>query len=70
MRKQEKQEITQERWIAWANRVFERREAAVEFLDEELAKLYGGNVQITISADHDPYEYVTLYFNFNEPPIF
>ncbi len=69
---EDQQEITQERWIAWAQRVFKGRDVSVEFLDEEWDKLFPfrGNVEISIAADHDIYEYVTLYFDFNHPPIF
>ncbi len=69
---EQQQEITQERWIAWANRVFEGRDVSVEFLGWEWDKLFPhrGDVEITVAADHDTYEHVTLYFDFNHPPIF
>jgi hypothetical protein len=91
------QEITQERWITWAKRLFARRDIEITFLDQETrtetrvningemrdeevmhydereyelaAKQSDGNVRISISADHT-YEYLTLYFDFNDPPIF
>jgi len=70
---EQQQEITQERWIAWANRVFTCGDVEVEFLDEKLAERYGGNVQITVSSespDADYFDSMTMYFDFSHPPIF
>ncbi len=70
---EQQQEITRERWIAWAQRVFKRGDVEVEFLDEKSAERHGGNVQITVSSessDADYFDFMTVYFDFNSPPIF